>query len=100
MTKEGTITFLMTHFYPGGTAEQYAAVLNAVHVDGALAPGQLSSAAGPSDGGWLISSTWESRAAFETFVAETLMPALADVEGAFETGPEEHLAECTLFRTA
>lgn len=100
MTQEGTITFLMTHFYPGGTADQYAVVLDAVHADGALPPGQLSSAAGPTDGGWLICSTWESRAAFETFVADTLMPSLAGVEGGFQTGPEERLAECTLFQTA
>lgn len=92
--------FLMTHFYPGGTAEQYAVVLNAVHTDGALPPGQLSSAAGPTDGGWLISAVWESRAAFDAFVEETLMPSLSGVEGGFATGPVEHLAECTLFQIA
>ena len=90
----------MTHSYPGGTADQYAVVLNAVHADGALPPGQLSSAAGPTEGGWLISAVWESRAAFETFGEDTLMPSLAGVEGALETGPEQRLAECTLFQTA
>lgn len=94
------MTFLMTHFYPGGTAEQHTAVLNAVHPDGALPPGQLSSAAGPTDGGWLISAVWESRAAFETFVQETLLPSLAGIDGGFPTGPEERLAECTLFQTS
>ncbi len=30
------MAFLMTHFYEGGTAAQYAVVLGAVHPDGAL----------------------------------------------------------------
>ena len=94
------MAFLMTHFYPGGTADQYAVILNAVHSEGALPPGQLSSAAGPTEGGWIISAVWESRGAFESFVAQTLMPSLAGVVGGFETHPEEHLAECTLFQTA
>lgn len=94
------MAFLMSHFYPGGTAEQYAIVLDAVHPDGALPPGQLSSAAGPTDGGWLIGSVWESRSAFESFVTDILMPALAGVEGGFQSAPEERLAECTLFQTA
>ena len=90
----------MTHFYPGGTAEQYSVVLNAVHPDGAFPPGQLSTASGPTDGGWLISSMWESRSAFESFVTDILMPSLACVEGGFQSAPEEHLAECTVFQTA
>ena len=92
--------FLMTHFYPGGTAEQYDVVLGAVHPDGLLPAGQLSSAAGPCEGGWVISAIWESRQAFETFVTDRLMPALSGVEGGFVTAPEEHLAELTLYQTA
>lgn len=92
--------FLMSHFYPGGTAEQYAVVLKAVHPDGRLPVGQLSSAAGPCDGGWIISAIWESREAFESFVVERLMPALSGVVGGFTTAPEERLAELTLYQTA
>ena len=92
--------FLMTHFYPGGTADQYAVVLNAVHANGALPPGQLLSAAGPTEGGWLISAVWESPEALNAFVVDTLMPALAGVSGGFQTAPEERLAECTLYQTA
>lgn len=92
--------FLMTHFYAGGTAEQYAVVLHAVHPDGQLPQGQLSSAAGPCDGGWLISAVWESREAFEVFVVERLMPALDGVSGGFTTAPDEHLAVLTLYQTA
>lgn len=92
--------FLMTHFYPGGTAEQYAVVLAAVHPDGALPHGQLVSAAGPSDGGWLISAVWESRQAFEAFREERLIPALSGLEGGFTASPVEHLADLSLYQTA
>jgi len=94
------VPFLMTHFYKGGTSEQYAVVLNAVHPDGLLPEGQLTSAAGPCDGGWLISAIWESREAFEAFVMNRLMPALDGVEGGFQTAPQEHLADLTLYQTA
>lgn len=90
----------MTHFYPGGTADQYAVVLKAVHADGALPAGQLSSAAGPTEGGWLISAVWESRDAFDEFVTGTLVPALEGISGGFQAAPEERLAECTLYQTA
>lgn len=92
--------FLMTHFYAGGTAAQYAVILNAVHPDGQLPQGQLSSAAGPCDGGWIISAVWESRKAFEAFVVEQLMPSLDGVAGGFTKAPEEHLAELTLYQTS
>ena len=94
------MTLLMTHFYPQGTQEQYEVVLNAVHPTGELPPGQLSSAAGPTEGGWLISSMWESREVFEAFVSETLMPVLAGVSGGFPSAPEERLAECMLYQLA
>ncbi len=93
------MALLMTHFYPGGTAEQYEVVLNAVHPDGRLPSGQYSSAAGPTDGGWLISAVWESKEALDLFVTNTLMPALAGVQGGFESAPEERLAECTYYQT-
>jgi hypothetical protein len=65
------MAFLMTHYHEGGTASQYAVVLEAVHPDGALPTGQISSAAEPTDGGWLISAVWDSRASFDQFVAGT-----------------------------
>ncbi|CAB4851951.1 unannotated protein [freshwater metagenome] len=92
--------FLITHFYAGGTADQYAVVLDAVHPGGNLPAGQISSAAGPCDGGWIISAVWESRQAFETFVVDRLMSALSGLEGGFDNAPEEHLAELTIYQTA
>jgi len=94
------MALLMTHFYPQGTKEQYLVVLNAVHPTGELPPGQFSSAAGPTEGGWLISSIWESQDAYDSFVRDTLMPVLAEVTGGFNSAPEERLAECVVYQTA
>ena len=52
------MSFLITHFYEGGTDEQYRVVLDAVHPGGKLPAGQHYHAAGPADGGWLIAAVW------------------------------------------
>lgn len=70
-----------THFYEGGTAEQYQVVLGAAHPGGKLPAGQQYHAAGPTDGGWLIAAVWESEASFDKFVSDTLMPALQTMSG-------------------
>jgi len=42
----------VVHFFPGGTKENYEASIAAVHPsDGGLPEGQISHAAGASDGG-------------------------------------------------
>ena len=45
------MAFLITHFYEGGTAEQYEAVIEVAHpAGGGLPAGQTYHAAGPTDG--------------------------------------------------
>lgn len=85
--------FMISHFYEGGTEAQYQAVLAAAHPATGLPKGQTYHLAGPAEGGWLIVATWESRDAFESFVKDTLMPALADVQGGFAGPPQEHACE-------
>jgi hypothetical protein len=87
------MAFLITHFYEGGTAEQYRAVVDAAHPAGGLPAGQTYHAAGPTDGGWLIAAVWDSQAAFDTFVHDTLLPALQAVDGGFAGPPEQRTAE-------
>ena len=94
------MAFMISHFYEGGTAEQYQAVLAAAHPAGGLPPGQTYHAAGPSDGGWLIVAIWDNRASFDTFVSETLMPALQSTEGGFANPPQQHVAEVANLVTA
>jgi hypothetical protein len=94
------MAFLMTHFYEGGTAAQYEVMLVELHPDGELPPGQVSSAAGPTDGGWMISAVWESREAFDQFRVQRLIPTLAGLTGGFTTTPQERVSELKFFQTA
>jgi len=43
------MAYLMTHFWPGGTEEQYQSMLAAVHPAEGLPEGQTSHVAGPTD---------------------------------------------------
>ena len=45
------MAYVITHFWPGGTEEQYRATLAAAHPAGGLPEGQIYHAAGPTDGG-------------------------------------------------
>jgi hypothetical protein len=92
------MTYLMTHFWRGGTEEQYRATLGAVHPSDGLPDGQLSHAAGPTDGGYLISVLWDSKDSADRFLGETLMPAMP-VQGGFEGQPEERAAEVANLQT-
>jgi heme-degrading monooxygenase HmoA len=86
------MAYLMTHFWKGGTEEQYGATVAAVHPADGLPAGQRSHTAGPTDGGYLISVVWDSKDAADAFVKNTLMPAMP-VEGGFSGSPEERTAE-------
>ena len=81
----------IVHFFPGGTKEQYEATVAAVHpADGSLPEGQVSHAAGASEGGWAIIAIHDSQQSWERFRDDTLMPRLqAGIEGGFQTPPEE-----------
>lgn len=94
------MAFLIRHFYEGGTAEQYEAVVDAVHPPGGLPAGQVYHAAGPTDGGWLIAAVWDSQDSFDRFVTETLMPALQKVKGGFAGPPQQRAAEVSNLLTA
>ncbi|MET3932218.1 hypothetical protein [Arthrobacter sp. OAP107] len=81
----------IVHFFPGGTKEQYEASIAAVHPgEGLLPEGQTFHAAGPSDGGWTIMAIHESKASWEKFRDNILMPRMqAGIDGGFTSPPEE-----------
>ena len=85
----------IVHFFPGGTKEQYEASLAAVHPDrGTLPAGQIYHAAGPSEGGWTIVAVHDSKASWEAFRDNVLMPALKKgVQGGFTSPPHEQAFE-------
>ena len=93
------MTYLLTHFWPGGTEEQYRAMLAVVHPPNGLPDGQLHHAAGPTEGGFLIAAVWDSKERSDRFVSETLMASMP-VEGGFEGRPEERAAEVSNLETA
>jgi selenophosphate synthase len=93
------VAYLLTHFWPGGTEEQYRATLDAVHPPGGLPDGQRYHAAGPTEGGLLIAVVWDSKEQSDRFVSETLMAAMP-VEGGLTGSPEARGAEVVNLVTA
>ena len=83
------------HEFPGGTADQYAATVAAVHpADGSLPPGQVFHAAGPSADGWVVVAIHDSQEQWESFRDATLLPAIqAGIEGGFTAPPAERVFE-------
>lgn len=92
------MAYLLTHFWPGGTEEQYRATLAVVHPSDGLPSGQISHAGGPTEGGYLIAVLWDSKESADRFLAETLIPAMP-VEGGFEGQPDERGAEVSNLET-
>jgi heme-degrading monooxygenase HmoA len=89
----------MSHFWPGGTEEQYRKTLEAVHPASGLPDGQTYHAAGPTDGGYLISVIWDSKQQADAFTENELMKK-KPVDGGFSGQPEERTAEVANLETA
>jgi hypothetical protein len=86
------MAYLLTHFWPGGTAEQYQTTLAAVtEAAGGKIPENFH-AAGPADDGILIVATYDSKEVCERFVEDTLMP-LMPIDGGLVGPPEQRGAE-------
>jgi hypothetical protein len=86
------VSYLQVHFWPGGTEEQYQAMIKVLHPESGLPEGQRSHTSGPSEGGYLISVLWDSKEKSEAFMQNTLLPALP-VKSGFAGAPEEHAAQ-------
>jgi hypothetical protein len=85
------MAYAITHFFPGGTKEQYEASIAVVHPSRESLPkGQIFHMAGPSAGGWTIVAVHESKESWEQFRNEILIPKLTKgINGGFTTPPEE-----------
>ena len=88
------MTYLLTHFWPGATEEQYRTTIAAIHPDGGkrLPDGQLYHAAGETDGGVLIAAVWDSRDHADAFMRDTLLPSMP-IAGGVSGHPQERTAE-------
>ena len=91
------MSYLQVHFWPGGTEEQYQAMIKVLHPEG-MPKGQRAHISGPADGGYLISVLWDSKEQSEAFMQNTLVPALP-VKGGFAGNPEEHVAQVAHYDT-
>lgn len=83
------MAFARMVFYPGGTREQFEAVVG--EIGGAIndAPGRIYFATGPAEGGWTILTVWESQDAFQTWSAEHVGPAhMRAGERGWQSAPE------------
>jgi len=81
----------VVHHFTGGTKEQYEASIAAVHPSkGTLPKGQIYHAAGPSAGGWTIVAVHDSKASWEAFRDDVLMPRMQKgIKGGFAAPPQE-----------
>jgi hypothetical protein len=70
------VAILVVSEVAGVTAEQDAAIVKALNLDGSPPVGFRIRMAGPTAHGWRIASLWDSEADFERFRNERLVPAL------------------------
>jgi hypothetical protein len=88
------MTYLITHFFEGGTQERYDAIVAEAHpADGSLPEGQLHHFAGPTEGGFLVVALWETKEQNDAFQQE-LFPVIGALENP-PPPPEERTAEVT-----
>jgi hypothetical protein len=90
------MAYILTHFWPGATEEQYRDEVAAVHPKGSLPKGQLHHAAGAVDGGVLVVAIWDSKESSDRFVADVLMAHVPE-PGGFSGKPDERGAEAFNF---
>ena len=94
------MAFGITHYFKGGTKEQYDASLAVVHPPEGLPEGQIHHFAGETPDGWIVIAIHDSKESWERFRDETLNPGLQElgdeglpgppVETSFEVSVEEH----------
>jgi hypothetical protein len=81
------MTFVRLALFPGGTAEHYRAVAEAIG-DAPTPPGRLCFAAGPAADGWQIVQVWRTRRELDDFNRAVFLPALRRLgDGGFPAPP-------------
>ncbi|HZL21014.1 MAG TPA: hypothetical protein VFG23_24985, partial [Polyangia bacterium] len=87
-----SMAYMVTHFWPGASEDQYRATVDVVHPPGGLPEGQAYHVAGPTDGGILITAVWDSKEQCDRFIEDKLMASMP-IEGGVQGRPEERSAE-------
>jgi len=86
------MAFLMTHFWPGATIDQYNTTVGVLHPPNGLPEGQIWHAAGPAEDGVLIAAVWQSKEHFDRFLSETVAPSMP-IENGLSGQPEQRTAD-------
>ena len=95
------MAYVISHFFPGGTKEQYEAAMTAMNGKlGVIPNGQIIHAAGPAPGGWQVIAVQQSKDSWDRFMVETFVPLMSrGIPGGFSAPPTELAFETThLFR--
>lgn len=74
------MAFLRLAFFPGGTAQHWAALRQAVG-DIEAPAARRAFAAGPAEGGWQVVQLWDTREDLERFNRDVYLPAVATLGG-------------------
>jgi hypothetical protein len=82
--------YVISHFFPEGTAEQYEAVMIAMNGKlGRIPDGQIIHVAGPVPGGFQVIAVQQSKESWDAFMTNTFLPLIAEgIEGGFPLPPQ------------
>ncbi len=85
------MAYMVVHYFPGGTKEQYDASIAAVHPPGGHLPeGQIFHAAGATARGWLVVAIHDSKESWERFRDGILLPRIKrGIKGGFTKPAQE-----------
>jgi hypothetical protein len=88
--KDTPMAYVISHFFPAGTREQYEAVMAALNGKlGVIPKGQLLHVAGPVPGGWQVIAVQESKETWDVFMAERFAPRMREgIAGGFTAPPQ------------
>lgn len=85
------MAYVISHFFPGGTAEQYETAMIVLNGKlGTIPKGQLLHVAGPVPGGFQVIAVQESKESWDRFMSETFAPLMSrGIPGGFSAAPTE-----------
>ncbi len=93
------MAYAISHFFPGGSKDQYEATMVAMNGKlGVIPGGQIFHVAGPTAGGWQIIAVQDSKASWDKFLTETVNPLMGKgIPGGFTAPPTETVFEVSHF---
>ena len=83
------MSYGIVNYFKGGTKAQYDATVEKVHPPSGLPAGQTHRVAGETDDGFVVCATFESKAVWDKFRDETLLPALGELGDKGLPGPPD-----------